>query len=186
MTKIKKYNKKAIIIGLVALLLVAGVTFILLKQRNNKSETTPAISAQQETINLEPPTAEDKQSVDENKQRIINEQEKAANQPTPPAGSTKTVTPIIAFAEQSGSVVEVSSYVNGIFEDGGKCTARFIKNALSITKEVTATKEGRSVFCPLFSIPASEFAEKGMWSVTVSYSSPSASGSSEAKAVEVR
>lgn len=186
MTKIKKLNKKLLLVTLTILLVIGGASYLLLKKNNNNSQQTAQSSATEEALNLNPPTAEDAQQVDENKQRIINEQENAATQPPPPAGTKKNVTPNISFAEQNGSTIEVGSFVSGIFENGGTCTAKFSRGSLSVAKTVAATPEGNSVYCPLFSVPTSEFSQKGEWSVVVSYSSAAASGSSEARKFEVK
>lgn len=186
--KIKKQSKKIILFGAVAVVLAAitgaSIVAILQNQRNDVSKPASDTSEQKDTINLDPPTKEDVKRVDDNKQSIIDREQQQA---TPPPTSTgkKTVIPTITYAGQYGQAIEVGAYVTGIFEEGGSCTATFSKGSISFSKSVAAVRSANAVDCPVMSANASEFSQKGSWSVTVTYSSPTATGVSEAKTVEV-
>lgn len=184
MSKIKKPTKKLVLIALVLLLIVSGVSYALLKRSNNNAQPSTEPPGSQEKLNLDPPTAEDAQRVDENKQRIVERQEQEANQ-SPTAGK-KTVTPVITYAGQYGQAVEVGGYVNGVFEDNGTCTTTFTLNSQTVKKSVQAVKNNNSVDCPVMAGDASEFPPKGKWIATLSYTSPTASGASAPREIEIR
>lgn len=184
MLKIKKSSKKITLLISVALLLamsVAGATYI--QRRNNSEQAAPSPSPQL-TINYNPPTPEDAQRVEDNKQKIITQEKAQATQPATQTGR-KTVTPLITYAGQYGESIEVGAGVNGIFEDNGQCTATFTKGARVITKRVTAAKNSNAVDCPVMSVTVPELAEKGSWSLVVSYDSASSYGISDSRQIEV-
>jgi hypothetical protein len=179
MLKIKQSSKKILV--LVALLILLG-GLVLTWKVINKSES-PNIDTV-ETINFDPPTQEEIQSIDENKERIV--QEDKQHNSTTPSGTKNTVKPLITSAEQYKENIEVSSFVPNIFEDGGKCTATFSKGSFQFTKEVTAVKEGRAVYCPLLSVPVSQFQEKGEWNVSITYDSSLSYGISDISKFEAK
>lgn len=183
MKKIKKPSKKTTIILLLAILIIAGGILYYLKYVRADTATQETSTSD---VNLSPSTEEDKKRAEDNKQRIVEQDEQLKTQgQQPSSASKKTVVPTITYADQYGSVVEVGSYVTGIYEDNGKCTATFTKGSASFAKSVNAVKNVNSVNCPAMSAPVSEFTSKGTWNVVVSYSSDTASGSSTAKQIEV-
>jgi hypothetical protein len=184
MVQIKKITKKSwmIVAALVISALVAGAYFVT---RGNNSEQTTQAPTNADTINLDPPTAEDAQRVDENKQKILTRQEQEKSQPTTSTGSKKTVNPVITYAGQYGQNIEVGGYINGIFEDGGSCTAVFTKNSQTVTKTVQSVKNANAVDCPVMIAQANEL-NTGTWTVTISYTSPNATGKSTEREIEVK
>lgn len=189
MIKIKKPSKISLIVFVAAAIIAAGLIIYFFQNqdetRTNSSDSPQSTGQEADTVNLQPPTKEDLQRADANKESVSNriDQENKANQQ--PAQSNQAVSPVITFAEQYDSNIELGGYVN-VFEDGGTCTATFTKGVNRVTRTNDAIKNVNSVNCPTFSIPVSEFAEKGSWTVTLTYSSPTASGPSAAKQVEVR
>lgn len=180
MTKIKKPSKK-VLLGVLAVVILLGAAAYFYNRENNKNSSgqdTDSPSSQ-ETINFDPPTEEDKRRVDENKQRITEqEQERIKNQQASGGTTLRSVTPLINFAEQNGENIEIGSYVPGIFENDGICTVTVTKGTNVVTKDVAGVKEGNATFCPLFVINKNEFPETGTWSAVVSYKSPAFEGKS--------
>lgn len=187
MTKIKKPSKKVLLV-LAALIVLAGAGgAFYFNKANNSGQTAQNPTIQEGKINLDPPTEEDAKRVDANKKKVEARQEQEKIQAAaPPSSSKKQVKPVITYAGQYGQAVEVGAGVNGIFEDGGVCTATFSKGALSFTKSVNAVKNMSAVDCPVMSAGSGEFAQKGVWNITVNYSSATAAGDSDARQVEVK
>jgi hypothetical protein len=132
MPKIKSLSKKTlIIIGIVALIIVAGGVLAFVKIRDSNKPLPTSADQPTNTVNFNPPTEQEKSAADERKEAIVNEQN--SNNQTP-AGSKKQVVPVITNASQNG----VNSYVSGIFEEGGTCTATFTQGAAKFTKTSTA------------------------------------------------
>lgn len=164
---------------------MAGIfCFWLIKKEHRKINAPSTPSVTTDGINYAPPTAEDKKNVEQNKENIVaNEQNRESGSSN---SSRKNVKPTITYADQYGQSVEVGAFVSGIFEDGGTCKAIFTHDGSSFSKNVQAVKNANSVNCPVMSAGVSEFSQKGTWSVTVSYDSPTASGASDAHQVEVK
>jgi hypothetical protein len=137
-------------------------------------------------INFDPATKEDNKRAEDNKDRIIENENQLANQSNSSGtDSKKVVKPTITYAGKFDNQVQVGAYVSGVFEDGGECTAEFTQGNLKFAKKVTAVKNVNSVDCPEMAANSSEFTNKGQWTVTVTYSSATASGTSEAKQLKV-
>ncbi len=182
MTKNKK-NKLIFII--IIFLLLAGI-FYFYKQKQNNSTATTTTTSPQEKLNLDPPTENDKQNVDNNKNNIVKKDETINNQNSNTNGAKKDVKPSITYAGFYGDNAEVGAYVSNIFEDGGACTASFSKDNKTIEKKVNAVKNVSSVDCPVMIATRSELGSTGTWTVKVSYSSPTAYGVSDSKTFEVK
>lgn len=175
-------NRKKMYFSIAGAMLVLLVgTFLFVRSRNHTSTVpSPATKtlADGSTVNLAPPTEEDKKAVDQHKEDL-------SNSSTPPASNTQNVTPIISSSGQFGDAIEVRGFVPGIFEDGGTCKANFTLNAASISKQSAAVKDATVTRCTNFSIPRSEFSA-GTWTLTLEYASAAHQGSSETTKVEVK
>lgn len=183
MLKIKKSQKKIFVItGLIAILIISGGTFLY--SRNNSSIEPSTPSEQQDFINLDPPTEEDALQVEENKQKIADDEDGQGSQPSPQPGTKIAVKPVITYAQQYGQSVEVAAEV-ATFEAEGTCTATFSLGATSFTKTVQAVQNVNRMNCPVMIAASSEFNPKGTWSVSVAYNSATASGVSDTSSVSV-
>lgn len=182
MLKIK--SKKKLIIILVALLAVIALSGgIYLRNSNKEAPRTPD---QGEAINFDPPTEEDAKRVDENKQAIVDREEAIQNNNQQPQPGPKSVKPTITYAGQYETGVEVGGFTNGVFEDGGVCTATFSKGSTTFSKSVNAIKNVNAMDCPAIITPIDQFNSKGGWNVTLKYSSASASGESDPRIIEIK
>lgn len=182
----KKVNKKKLLIGSIIILTAMGTAFVYFRMNgpsvNDKSYTVD----QSEGINFNPPTEEEQQRADENKQRI-QEREQAINAAQQNSSDEKrNVIPTFSYVGKYGTQIEVGSYVPGVYEDRGTCTAKFSKGGENFSRSVQAVKNVTSVDCPVIAVPVSSFPSTGAWSVTVSYDSSNAAGTSETRTVEVK
>jgi hypothetical protein len=183
MLKIKKRlgNKKLLLSALVVLL-VAGGAFAL-----NQRDTSPETSANSpnKTLKASPPTEQEKQSGDQVKSDVLADEQKHNGSSSQTTSGKRNVSPTITYAGVYGNSIEVGAFVNGIFEDGGKCTLVLQKGSSRLTTTVTAVKGSNNVSCPVMSVPRSSI-QTGSWQATVSYSSSAAEGQSSPQTVEVQ
>lgn len=188
MVKIKSSSKRLAIIALIPLLLVTLAGYTFYKSTRGKDSSSPitvkktANSTNSTGINMEPATPNDAKRAEENKQRIIDREKNLSQQST----AKKTVIPTITYASQYKDDVEIDGFVDGVFEDGGKCTATFKKDGSSFAKSSPGVKNVSSVSCPAIVAEVGEFSSKGTWTITLSYESSTASGTSTPKNIEVK
>ncbi len=179
MTKIKKLNKKLLIIGVLALLIFAGGLALYLSNRTNNSEQVETNPTAQEEINLSPPTEEDIKEAETHKEQLAQ----ASGNPALPANGK--VTPVITSWGQANEKVEVAARVPGVLEEGGTCTLTLKKDSVARSATSQAIANVSEVSCGFIAISRSTLTA-GEWSATVSYSSPKANGVSEAKSITVK
>ncbi len=99
---------------------------------------------------------------------------------TPGQTDEKTpITPSLTRWAVSDNTFEAAGFVQGIYESGGNCTYTLTKNSWRITRESSGYKDATTTNCPPVTIPLDEFPEKGEWILVISYSSPTATGSSK-------
>lgn len=144
----------------------------------NHNDSTSATTEKQATVNYEPATEEEKQQVDENKDRIVKENESANTPPKTTSTGKKAVVPTIT--NTSGSI---NAYVSGIFEEGGTCTATFTKDGTTLAKSSAGFQNVSYTQCAPISI--SGFLSPGRWSVVLAYISADSEGTSAAQTFEV-
>lgn len=182
----KNPKKKLLIITLLAVAALAcTVAFLSMRDGFDKGRSANEVD-QSAGINLDPPTDEEKQRADDNKRRIEERERAIEDAQNNDDGPRRTVTPAFSYLGQYGAQIEIGSYVSGIYEDGGTCTAKFSKDGESFSRSVQANKNVTSVDCSVIAVPVSDFPSKGIWSVVVSYDSLTAAGSSETRTFEVK
>jgi hypothetical protein len=188
MLKIKKIfkNKKFFLLGALALLILgAGAVFSLRDSQPKPADSQSAdLSNAEDIINLDPPTAQDAQRVDENKERLAEKQAQEDSQAGQSSTSKKQVTPIITYAGQYDQQIEVGAYVS-VFEDNGTCSATFTNGSKSFVKTVQAVKNVSTTNCPAMAAQASEFSPKGSWTLVVTYDSPISNGHSASRTLVI-
>lgn len=165
-TKIKKQSKLIIKI-LVILVVVAGIVFVYRHNHQKPSGTTAG-------TNLTPATAEEKQAAEAHKDQIANQQ----SNPDQSSPATKTVPVVITEATKTG----VKGYVQGIFEEGGTCTATATQGSQTITK--TSTGFGNVSYTQCAPINWDNPLGSGSWTITLTYKSANGQGTAS-KALEV-
>lgn len=179
-----KRTKKTvwILASLAVVALIVGLASYILT-RGNDSDFDKTSTGHD--VNLNPPTPEEKAETEEHKDSLA---EKEGN-PTPPTPTTPSgklaVVPFITFAGQEGGDVSVSGYITEVFEENGTCTATFTKGTLSHSQQSKGFRDFKHTSCAPITAPRSNFAEGGTWTVTLSYSSPTAVGSSQPRSVAI-
>lgn len=172
-------KKKGLIIAAViaGALVIAGGSYALFF--NDNSSDTPPVSEVGKT-SFEPATPVERQEAEDNKDRIVEEQNNAQNNSqNGSTSSKKVVKPTIT--NTSGNI---NAYVSGIFEEGGTCTATFVKGSTTKTKTSSGFENVSYTQCAPMDLE-SGYLSSGSWTVTVKYSSDKAEGTSDPQKVEV-
>lgn len=183
-TKNKLITPKKILFLSVIILLVFG-GFFGYRHFSSKSKTDkPATTSQQQQeqkIDLTPPTQEDTEAVNQHKDEISKNNQSTSSQNS----GQKSVSIVVVDASQYDQQIEVRAFVSGVVENGGTCTYVFTNSTTTLTKQTKAAADATTTRCPTLNISRSEFSA-GNWSVTVSYKSTTAQGTSTAKSFEVK
>jgi hypothetical protein len=181
---IKKNNKKALLVwGSVIAVTVLALTGYFALNQNILTDLFKKPSTEQ-VMNLDPPTETDRQEAEQNKERLS--QTKETQEADIPSGDTpqtpsnkKNIKPTITEATRTS----IRGYITGIFEEGGTCTATFVKDSQTLTKSSTGFQNASYTQCEPMDLPGG-FLETGKWSVTLSYSSGLSEGESDKQYIE--
>lgn len=176
-------NKKKLIFGLIAILLVIAMALYFLKYSGTQNQTESQPTNNDNFINLSPPTEQDKKSVDENKERLVSEETVSKDEQE--NNVTKSANPVVIDAGKYGSVVEVRSMVPNVVENGGVCKYSFIQDSQSLSFETSAFADAKTTNCTPLSVDGAQF-NPGIWKLVVSYASSTTSGKSEVKEVNIQ
>ncbi len=135
------------------------------------------------SVNLSPPTKEEKQAANDQKEAAVKQQssQNATPSTTPSQPSTAVkhaVKPIIV----SAAAGDVRSFVPNITENGGTCTARFVNGAQSVSKSGSAFADAQNTVCT--PITYSDTTAGPGWSVTITYQSTVSEGTSDASKLQ--
>ena len=160
----KSHRKRNIAI-LVFVILALGLGGYALYRHNHP---TAVKTPDGKTVKLKPATKEEKKQVDDNKTAVVKRNEQESQAATNNSGQTPS-TVIIT----SATATEVRGYVNGVFEEGGTCTATATMGGQTVTKSTAGFQNVSNTQCaPIkWDSPLSS----GSWSVTLSYKSPTTS-----------
>lgn len=175
--KVIKKNKKItvtiLIIVAIILVIASTVYFIFFNKPANTFPGTAGVSE----VNYDPPTDEEKQAGNAQKEAVV-EQDKLDAQ-----GTTNTQADVFisdaSYYSESGAV-EIRGYITNIYEDGGQCTATLTQGTHSVSQASTGFKDATTTQCGAINIPRSKFLSGGTWNLTLTYNSTTAKGSSAA------
>jgi len=166
-------KKKSIIFSLLiltALLVAIGIYLY--------NSSKPQVSnSDNQTINYDPPTAEEKNAGDKQKEKIIDSSNEIITESEDKPDSANI---LIVDANQYEDFIEVRAFVENVIEDG-TCTYTFTKDSLELVKTSQAFADASTTPCIAISVSIEEFAESGEWRLVVNYASSSAEGSAETK-----
>lgn len=183
-TSSKRSNKKKISLILlsVALVFLATAALELTGVTDFYKHDKAPSDSDSSSINYQPPTENEKQSGDKQKDKVV-EDEAARNNPE--TQNKQKVSVIITDAGQYDDIVEVRSFIPDHYQDGA-CTITFTQGTRKVTKDTPAYRDASTTICtnPLFA--RSEFPSSGDWQVVVSYNAGSFQGSSEPRTVNLR
>ena len=112
------------------------------------------------TVNMDPPTEEEKQAGDQQKQENVDKE----NQPAPTTANVN-----IVDASQYNDLIEVRAYVSNVIEASGNCVITLEQAGKQVTKTVVARADAKTTQCTTIDIPRNEIPSAGTWNVTVNY-----------------
>jgi cytoskeletal protein RodZ len=177
----RQFRKFGIVALIVALFALAGVFIYQRSIHNNKKSTTP--SGGSEAINLNPPTEQEKQEAEDNKQRLI--QEESTQSPEPSNGSKITVSPVMGFLRQAADKsIEANGYVAEAVEANGTCILTLEKDGVKVVQEKQALPDAQSTVCGLIKIDRNRLTA-GEWKGYLGYSSSKYQGTSPETIVRI-
>lgn len=177
----KSAQKKTILIGVAAFIIVALAAALAYHYQLGPFHSANDSSS----INLAPPTSDQKAAGDKIKQGSLENGESKQNTtgsdqppaPTPQPGSSKSEVEImITAANQNDSVLQIRSLISTV-TDNGTCTLKLTgpaNQSLTRTAEVQALSTTST--CKGFDIQTSELAP-GDWKATLEYDSNTLTGS---------
>lgn len=179
-------NKRPLYVAL-SIILVLLLSSLAYSYQNNllifSGKGSPAPS---DTINLDPPTDEEKQAGDDRKKEIINEEtSEEAQVQLDDSQDKQKVDVVIVDAGQYDNDIEVRAFIPDHIQKG-TCTTTFKKGVQSVTKEAPAVPDARTTICTNPEFTRSDFPSSGEWTVTVSYASQDAAGQSETRKVTIQ
>lgn len=103
-----------------------------------------------------------------------------------PSASTGTVAPVISYAGEANSQIELHGYVPGVFEDGGSCVYTMTQNSKTITKQSSGFQDVNKTTCQPVVFPSSDMSSTGTWRVTLTYGSATSHGTSQTYNLQVQ
>ena len=162
-------NKNSKIIPVIIAAVSVAVLALSLKlwvfnKKDVSTKSTTASVADQKTQKQE------EQAESEGAKDTIVKNETQQSQPQ----TDKTVNPVITSATPS----ELDAIVNGIIEEDGDCTAQYTKDSTTFSRSSKGIANATNTVCYPIQTNASDFAVKGEWTVTLTYRSEKASGTS--------
>lgn len=185
----KRRSKLPTVILASVLLLLIGVMVVYYGRA--RSHTTAPVPQWQPTtkVDLSPATPEEVQDSNQHKEDTVKGGSDTSTPTSPTAQNTapskKSVSIIVVSANQAGAQIEVRSYVSGVIEEGGTCTATFTKGQLKLSRQSSGAQDATTTVCGRITVPTAEFPEKGSWNMKVEYASPTAAGESSNTNIEV-
>jgi hypothetical protein len=178
----RKVNKKILLLILLVVLLVGG--FFVYRHFSSKPKSGSPVKTSlpaEQKVDLSPATQQDTEDVNQHKEDLSKNDQSNSSQ----GADLKSVSLVIVDAAQYDQQVEVRAYVAGVVENGGTCTYTFTSGSSKVTKQTKAVADATTTRCPTLDVAKSEFSV-GNWSVSVSYKSLTAQGTSSAKSFEVK
>lgn len=170
------YNKNKMLLIMLSVLTVAIVAvlafFFVIKPRNSSHKTKAETTNDGGRIIYAPATDQEKAASDTHKDEIVKNQDAINSQSS---NKVKTVIPVITRADTSSA----AGYVHGVFEDGGNCKFTFTDGKTTFSKTSTGAQNATNTSCIITGLSPSDFASSINWTVTLTYSSPKASGISQ-------
>lgn len=180
----KKLGKKQTIVIILALVAVVAVAGFVVAQSfqispNDRTATNDG------DINFGPAGEAEKTETQQHKEDLATQGQQENQEPGSQAQKNQ-VTPIITSASQNGQQITVNAFVQGVVEEGGRCTLSVTRGTQKIVKTNNAFANSSTTDCVPFMIDRSEFSQSGEWFVAISYSSQSSYGTSAETKVNIQ
>lgn len=181
--KSSKLRRKLVVLGIMAAIALIGATGVykLNNHRNLQKAQQAAAeqSAKDANINFNPPTSEEKEAANQQKEETAskNEQTQTAT-PSPITNNKKSVKPIVASAAEGRAY----GLIPGIVETTGTCTATFTSGNSKVTLESSVFADAQSTRCNPIDYSSTQV--NAGWSIIITYQSPTSEGVSDEQKTE--
>jgi hypothetical protein len=159
---LKHLSRRTALLAALAVLLVAGGLILALGHGHNTRPAT-GTTADGKKVNLSPATSQDQQNSDSHKNSSAQQDQPAKNIPSTDKATQASL--VITSADQNS----VRAYVNGVFEEGGTCTATATQGSQVITASSAGFENVSYTQCTPINWPSA--LGGGTWVIKVSYSS---------------
>lgn len=171
----------------VVAVLVAGGLLLWHKHTIDSKPVAMVTAVGPNFVNYSPPTGQEKKDTEAHKDDLSKQMADDGQNNGDPGGQdgAKQVKPVITNISTINGQITVTSYVSGIFEDGGICTLTAAKGSQQKTFTANAFANATTTDCQPFRLASSEFPGGGTWTFRVAYTSSTASGSSDTKDFKV-
>lgn len=168
-SKSSRFSRRRFVVLSLIVLLAVGLGLVLLaKDSTDKPSGQTAV------------TEQEKKETEQHKENLPDANSSPSSNASGNSEQKKTVKPTITDTSNNS----IKSYVSGIFEDGGTCTATFTQAGRTLTKSSTGFENVSYTQCAPIDFEAG-FLSTGKWSVTVKYSSAIAEGVSDARSIDI-
>lgn len=184
----KNSSKKKKIIVALAVIIAIGASYLAFAKIKNLppfASANPTYQPGEYVTNMERTDAEkqaSKQLSEHPESKTENNQNDAP--PTPTINDTtgkQAVNILLTNAGITNGQVSASGFVTNIAESNGSCEYVFTSGSLEVRKTAGVLTNPTSTTCKTVSFPVNELPAKGVWKVTLSYSSSTSSGQSTQK-----
>src|SRR6185503_10986579 len=157
--KNKNRLPKILLIAAIAVgVVVIGVALWLLFFNKQRNSSVNGGADGVNVVNYNPPTEEEKQATEDQKEAIIKEQE----QPSTDA----SLSVLISRSFQDAAGYNLRTVVDGT--KNGECVATFTKSGQpTVTKSFAVVFEATSAFCKDAVVPLSDFGAGGTWNLSL-------------------
>lgn len=180
--------KKIKILMMVVIIMIMGLGLYFLfysHYKNNKNSSldtgsTAGSSNNDKKVDSSPSTSEEQKVADNIKENTATKESGGQT-----STQSKNIKPIITYAGQYGSGIEVGAYAP-VFEDSGKCKLTLSKGSYYKEVLVNAVKDATTTNCPVMRVELYTLQARGVWKAVVSYESPNYSGISDSRDIEVK
>lgn len=168
--KNNRHFKRNLIFAVVLVIVASAGVFAYYKATTPTHKDAPSINQSDANVNQKPPTNEEKQAGESQKQASVDKDKSRA---TTPASISVTIT----AANQNGSVLNIRSLI-GIITSTGSCQLTLTKETTVVTKTSGTQALADSSACKGFDIPTSELS-KGTWHAVLVVANDGISGKAE-------
>jgi hypothetical protein len=185
----KKPNKKKIIAGALAALIIAALVYMFVASRTGlfpfSRSSGESVEVGDQKVSLERSESEEKAIDAIAEDPTLKDQNSQNDAPTTPTQTTEDdklkVNVLLTNVRVANGTVSASGFVTDLAESDGSCSYIFINGPNRVVKTARTLTNPTSTTCETVRFSTDELNAEGTWSVSVAYESDTASGESAKK-----
>ena len=137
---------------------------------------------QESEINYSPPTESEIENSQNGKKNSGDPEPQNPNE----SDSSRNISVEITYASAAGEAqLDIRAFTPDVIEGSGTCIATLKKGPETVSASSKAFIDASSSICEPIEIPLSKFQSDGVWSLIVTYSSPTSNGTSAMMEVQI-